>query len=82
MGAEAADDRPPIDQAQFDEAIRGIGQFVDAFDFDGADDIISMLKDFHLSDDQSELYNRLKVLVKNLDRDRILAELSGGSEIQ
>ena len=73
--AAAKDDRPGIDQAQFDEAINGVGMFVEAFDYDGADDIIAQLKDYKLSDRQSEIYNRLKLLVKNLDRDQILSEI-------
>ena len=74
---EVEDDRPAIDDGAFKEAIDGIGMFVEAFDYDGADDIIAQLKDYHLSDDQEETYNRLKVLVRNLDRDQILKEIRG-----
>ncbi len=75
--AEVEDDRPAIDDGAFKEAIDGIGMFVEAFDYDGADDIIAQLKDYHLNNDQEEIYNRLKVLVRNLDRDQILKEIRG-----
>ncbi len=71
------DTRPAIEDGAFDEAISGIGMFVEAFDYDGADDIIAQLKDYHLNPAQEELYNRLKVLVRNLDRDQILKEIKG-----
>ena len=73
--AEVTDDRPVIDSGQFDEAIQGVGMFAEAFDFDGADDIIAQLKEYHLTDEQAEVYNQIRLLVKNLDRDRILAEI-------
>ena len=73
--SEKHDDRPTIDRRSFEEALFGVGQFVEAFDFDGADDIIAQLRDFSLTREQSEDYNRFKLLVKNLDRDRILTEI-------
>ncbi len=74
---EAASDtaKETIDHDALSEAYAAIREAAEAFDYDTADEIISMLKEYRVPDEESEKYTRVCDLVTRLDRDAILEEL-------
>ena len=74
-GSDPEDEREVIDAAQLNEAYGAIREAVTAFDYDTADEILTMLKDYRIPDKDRDQYERIKDLVTRLDRDALLEEL-------
>lgn len=64
----------PADQLQ--GAYEGIREFVSAFDFDGAEDILSMLRDYRVPKEEEERLQGIRDGITKLDRDGVLKLLS------
>ncbi len=75
---EAADNREMIDPAALSEAYGAIREAVDAFDFNTADELVGMLKEYRLPKEEEARYGRICGMITRLDRDAILEELSNG----
>ncbi|MCR5595458.1 MAG: response regulator [Lachnospiraceae bacterium] len=71
---EQTDDREVIPVDSLNEAYMALKEAVSAFDFDTADEIMGMLKDYRMPEGEQERYERLKDMVTALDRDGILKE--------
>ena len=57
---------------QYTEAISNIKECIEAFDFDTADQIVAMMKDYKIPDEKKEHFNQLKEAISEVDRDKIL----------
>ncbi len=80
MPLEAVDeeddpDRQEIDAGGLAEAYSAIREAVEAFDYDTADDVVNMLKEYRIPDEESEKFTRVCDLVTRLDRDALMEEL-------
>lgn len=75
---EADDDREMIDPAALSEAYGAIKEAVDAFDFNTADELVGMLKDYRLPPDEEDRYERICGMITRLERDTVLEELNNG----
>jgi HPt (histidine-containing phosphotransfer) domain-containing protein len=75
---EADDDREMIDPSALAEAYGAIKEAVDAFDFNTADELVGMLKDYRLPPDEEDRYERICGMITRLERDTILEELNNG----
>jgi len=80
MPLEAVDeeddpDRQEIDAGGLAEAYSAIREAVEAFDYDTADDVVNMLKEYKIPDEESEKFTRVCDLVTRLDRDALMEEL-------
>lgn len=69
------DDRPLIPEEELKGAYAGIRELVTAFDFDGAGDILSLLKGYRLPEEEQERFGEISDLVTKLDRDKLLEVL-------
>lgn len=69
------DERPEIPADQLAGAFAGIKELVTAFDFDGAGDILAMLRTYRLPEEGAEKLRAVEDLVTKLDRDRLLTFL-------
>lgn len=67
------DERPMIPRDQLQGAYAGIRELVTAFDFDGAGDILSLLRTYRLPEDEQGRFEEIADLVTKLDRDSLLA---------
>nr|MCR5233107.1 response regulator [Lachnospiraceae bacterium] len=72
------DDREMIDPSALSEAYGAIREAVDAFDFNTADELVGMLKDYRLPEDEADRYERICGMITRLERDAILEELNNG----
>ena len=72
------DDREMIDPAALSEAYGAIKEAVDAFDFNTADELVGMLKDYRLPAEEADRYERICGMITRLERDAILEELNNG----
>nr|MCR5001121.1 response regulator [Lachnospiraceae bacterium] len=75
---EAADSREMIDPAALSEAYGAIKEAVDAFDFNTADELVGMLKEYRLPPVEAARYERICGMITRLERDAILEELNNG----
>ena len=69
---ENKEDAPIISDEALAEAYMGIKEAAQAFDFDTADEIVLMLKDYSFPDDKKERFEKVCSLVTSLDRDALL----------
>jgi HPt (histidine-containing phosphotransfer) domain-containing protein len=67
-----ADDRPEIPEEQLLEAFAGIREAAEAFDFDTADTICEMLKEYRIPEHLRERAQEVMSAVTKLDRDTLL----------
>ncbi len=58
--------------AQYSEAVSNIKECIEAFDFDTADQIVSMMKDYKIPAEKKEHFTKLAEAVSAVDRDKIL----------
>lgn len=58
--------------SQYDEAVSNIGECVQAFDYDTADQIIAMMSDYKIPDAKKEHFQKLKEAVSAVDQEKIL----------
>ena len=71
----ADDTREEISADQLTEAYGAIREAITAFDYDSADEILKMLKDYRIPETERERYERICDLVTRLDRDALMEEL-------
>ncbi|MBR6380303.1 MAG: response regulator, partial [Lachnospiraceae bacterium] len=64
-----------IDPAQYAEGLTALREAVSAYDFDTADELIGMLKEYVLPEGERERFLRICDLVTRVDRDALLQEL-------
>ena len=69
---ESKADAPLISEDALSEAYMGIKEAAQAFDFDTADEIVLMLKDYSFPEDEKEQFEKVCNLVTSLDRDALL----------
>lgn len=70
---EADDENlPEISEEELENAFLDIKELVDAYDYDTADGIMDMLKDYRIPDSYKDKYNRVKELMVLVDRDGLL----------
>ena len=72
--AESQDDsgKQEMPLEQYSEAIKNIKECIEAFDFDTADQIVAMVKDYRIPAEKSEHFERLSAAISEVDRDKIL----------
>ena len=72
--AEVEDDsgKKEMPLNQYSEAISNIKECIEAFDFDTADQIIAMMKDYRIPAEKKEHFTRLQEAISSVDRDKIL----------
>ena len=70
--ADENDEKEEMPLSQYNEAVSNIGECVQAFDYDTADQIISMMKDYKIPDDRKEHFAELIDAVSAVDQERIL----------
>ncbi|MCH5291051.1 MAG: response regulator [Treponema sp.] len=68
----APKDRPLISDAELQEALQALTEFVQAYDYISADDIILQLEQYSVPQDFAERYERIKQLLRNVDRESLL----------
>ncbi|MBR1628129.1 MAG: response regulator [Lachnospiraceae bacterium] len=73
---EDADLRPEIPREELKEAMGAIREFVEAFDFDSADGVMDMLKDYRMPEDFADAFDQIKQSLSAVDRDALLKLLS------
>ncbi|MBR1862146.1 MAG: response regulator [Lachnospiraceae bacterium] len=66
------DDRELIDEDTLSQGYGALKEAVSAFDYDTADEIVGMLKNYRFPDAEKEKFERVCDLVTSLDRDEIL----------
>lgn len=64
--------RPEISEEEFTEALMGMKEFVEAYDFDSADKIMKMLEGYKISSPLDEKYAKIKELLAAVDRTALL----------
>ncbi len=69
------DGRPEIPEEDLKEALDGLKEFVEAYDFDSADRICKMLSDYRIPESCREKYDKIKELMAAVDRDQLLEVL-------
>lgn len=67
---DSAKEEMPLDQ--YKEALSNIGECVQAYDYDTADQIIAMMKDYKIPEEKKENFAALCDAVSAVDHDRIL----------
>lgn len=75
---EADDDREMIDPSALSEAYGAIKEAVAAFDFNTADELVGMLKEYRMPPEEDARYERICGMITRLERDAILEELNNG----
>lgn len=75
MGEDETDVRPVIPEEELREAYEAIREFVDAFDFDSADDVMTMLSDYQIPEEEAEHFSMIKKHLAAVDRDAVLKVL-------
>ncbi|MBP3773257.1 MAG: response regulator [Treponema sp.] len=72
--ADCVDDsqKKEMPLSQYDEAISNIGECVQAYDYDTADQIIAMMKDYKIPEEKKAHFAELCDAVSSVDQDRIL----------
>ena len=57
----------------FADAMRSAKELVDSFDFGNAEEVLKMLKNYNLSCEQQSKYDTIYKMIRNVDRDSVLA---------
>ena len=73
--ADTADDRPELPEDQLKSALDGVRELVEAFDFDGAADVLGMLASYRLPEKAAALVSAVSDHITKLERDVILEKL-------
>lgn len=64
--------RPLIEEEQLREAMTAIKEFVEAFDFDSADGVMTMLSDYRMPDSEQERVAAIRRTLAAVDRETLL----------
>ena len=65
-------EKPQITEEEFAEAVMGLKEFVEAYDFDSADKILKMLEAYKIPSPLNEKYAKIKELMAAVDRTALL----------
>lgn len=65
-------DKPLISPEELQEILGGIREFVEAFDFDSADEALHMLDQYRIPEDAAEKCRKIRQLLSAVDRDGLL----------
>ena len=74
-GDGGEDIRPQISEDELCEALSAIKEFVEAFDFDSADAVMAMLKDYRMPEYYEEQFTAVKKSLSAVDREELLKVL-------
>jgi len=69
------DARPVLAEEEYREAMNALKEFVEAFDFDSADSVMSMLNDYRPPEGEEERFAEIKQKLSDVDREAVLALL-------
>lgn len=73
MDAEVvAKENNPVDEDTIAGAYLAIRELIEAFDYDGAADVLKMLEAYSLSEEQKAHFEEVSDLIRRLERDRLL----------
>ena len=72
------DDRELIDPSALSEAYSAVREAVTAFDFNTADELMGMLKEYRIPKEEEDRYLRICDMVTKLEREALLEELANG----
>lgn len=72
MADEEDDSLPEIPAEQLEGAFKDMKELIEAYDFDTADSIMLMLKDYSIPLDLKNKYNKVRELMTAVDRDGLL----------
>lgn len=64
--------KPEITDEDLERAFKEMKEVIEAYDFDTADSIMELLKDYSVSNNSKEKYNKVKELMAAVDRDGLL----------
>ena len=76
VSAQKQDSRPEISQSDLNDALLALKDFVAAFDFKNADNVIAMLEEYSMPLDFVEKYNKIKHSLKAVDHDALMELLA------
>lgn len=71
-GDDEDESKPALDAEGFLSALEDLKELLIVYDFDNADQIMEQLKNYQIPDEYKEKYDRIKVLMAEVDRDRLL----------
>ena len=69
---EEDDSKPFLDSEGFLSALDDLKELLLVYDYDNADQIMEQLKNYQIPDEYREKYDRIKTLMAEVDRDRLL----------
>jgi len=69
---EEEEDKPFLDSEGFLSALEDLKELLTVYDYDNADQIMEQLKKYQIPDEYREKYDRIKTLMAEVDRDRLL----------
>lgn len=69
---EEDESKPFLDSEGFLSALSDLKELLLVYDFDNADQIMEQLKNYQIPDEYREKYDRIKLLMAEVDRDRLL----------
>ena len=75
LGSEDDDVRPVIEKDELLDAMNAVREFAEAFDFDSADNVISMLRDYRIPDEYEEAFEQVKRKLSDVDQAALLEAL-------
>lgn len=76
---EGETEKRPIDQAELFEALKGLREYADAFDFDGADSVVEMLKGCELPEEYVSDFEEIAGLVSEVNQIGLMEKLDAMS---
>ncbi len=69
---DAEGEKPLIEAGNLNDAYEALYEFVDAFDFDGADNVMRLLGQYNMPDNEVEFFNDIKGLMAAVEREQIM----------
>lgn len=76
---EGETEKRPIDQTELFEALKGLREYADAFDFDGADSVVEMLKGCELPEEYVSDFEEIAGLVSEVNQIGLMEKLDAMS---
>ncbi len=73
--AKSKEEKKPISKEEFFEALRGLREYADAFDFDGADSVVAMLKEYEIPAEYQEDFETITGLVSDVNQLELIGKL-------
>ena len=69
---DAEDERPEIPLEELKSAYKTMGELVEAFDYDSAEDVFHMLDDYRIPSDEEERYKGVKAALQAVDQEKLM----------